>query len=347
MTGRVLVVDDVAGVAVVLARLLTDRGLEVRCVQAPQRGEDRRTGFEPLGGHRPGIAKKMAETVALRRLVRRWRPDVVHLHWASNAYLLRGCGRPLVVHAHGDDVRARVGLRRVIARAGLAGAVVLCSTPDIVDDAAALAGRPPRWLPNPLDPAVPAPDPAAAGRDGELFVFARAIESKGVDRIASILGEVRRRRPATVVTAVAHGERFDVLAPLVDRAVPEMPRVALWQLVAGHRVVLGQQRVGALGLSEVEAMAMALPVAAAVGAHPAAVRPPVLDGTVDAVAGGLVALLDDPAAARRAGEEGRTWASRHHAPQAVASELLAVYDDLLTTTATASRRTPELLRRHR
>lgn len=84
----------------------------VRYADGPQevlayRGEMHRIALRPPFGP-PLLAAFAAEMAAtLRRAVRRWRPDVVHVHWwLPGAVIARlaGVDVPVVVHLHGTDV---------------------------------------------------------------------------------------------------------------------------------------------------------------------------------------------------------------------------------------------------
>ena len=103
---------------------------------APQRGrwvrdqveEIRRLGIEvEVFGFPPGSSHYVPATLRLRRLLRRERFDLVHVHYGLTAWcgLLAGA-RPLVVTFHGTDVRHPVVgplSRRLAPRADLVAAV--------------------------------------------------------------------------------------------------------------------------------------------------------------------------------------------------------------------------------
>ena len=84
-----------------------------------------------------------ATTAQLRDL----RADVLHVHYATAAISMLRSGIPLVVHAHGTDVRSPARLQRAMLspvwrEAGLR----LVSTPDLLD-----AVPDSFYLPNPID----------------------------------------------------------------------------------------------------------------------------------------------------------------------------------------------------
>src|SRR3990170_804339 len=105
--------------------------------------------FSPPGP--PPLRILLASTTAAG--IRRERPDLVHVHYATQGFVGPMAGRPYVLHCHGTDVRGVAPgsprgryLGVVMRRAAL----VLVSTPDLLDDAARLVADP-VYLPNPID----------------------------------------------------------------------------------------------------------------------------------------------------------------------------------------------------
>jgi glycosyltransferase involved in cell wall biosynthesis len=129
--------------------------------------------YNLLGWKRSFRLKNWAVGMRLRRLCRRFRPDVVHVHWVDHrAYQCLFAGlRPLVLSVWGSDVNhlfrpnADPRYRRCIGEA-LAGADrVLADTPEMEEKCSALAGRAVRveLLPYGIDTRRFAPrDPEAA-----------------------------------------------------------------------------------------------------------------------------------------------------------------------------------------
>lgn len=90
------------------------------------RGEMHRIALRPIGP--PLVSSMMWQMAqALRRAVKKWRPDVVHVHWWMPGAIIARLARidvPVVVHLHGTDVsvvEGRPGLRP-LARWALEGA---------------------------------------------------------------------------------------------------------------------------------------------------------------------------------------------------------------------------------
>lgn len=92
---RVVQVGDVAGVAGMLAELLPMTSVPFRQSGATSRVK---VFHAPL---------RLLEAVRVAQQVRSLEPDIVHVHWATNAIVGPLLGRPWVLHVHGTDVRGR------------------------------------------------------------------------------------------------------------------------------------------------------------------------------------------------------------------------------------------------
>ena len=110
--------------------------------------------------------------------------------------------------------------------------------------------------------------------------------------------------------------------------VPREAAAGLPSLIARHRIVVGQQLLGALGVADLEAMATGRPVVMYLRSDLDYGEPPPISNArgPEAVASAALSLLDDSAAASRLGEESWRWTDRHHRIESVVEQLLALYE---------------------
>lgn len=266
------------------------------------------------------------------------RPDVVHLHWARYAPFIDAGGIPLVVHVHGSDARFRGSslAGRLVARSLRRAAAVLVSTPDLLEHVPPGA----RYLPNPVDvgrfapgaEAHPSVGVAPVGGEGRpvVFLFARLTAIKGAEQLVAVASAIRSADPSIRVQAISGGT-FDAEAAAVGvELLAPRARDELVDVIRGADVVVGQQRLGILSLSELEAMSCARPVVMPLREDLYALRVPVVVAprTGD-VADACVALLADPRRRVDIGERARRYVSDHHGPAVVARQLVELYESLV------------------
>ncbi|MEZ5239758.1 MAG: glycosyltransferase family 4 protein [Microthrixaceae bacterium] len=316
----VVQVGDTAGVPELLAGASKALGVPTETFAPPPRKA--RAGTLRKAMTAPG------RLLDARRALAGFSPSVLHVHYATAAlwYLDR---HPLVVHCHGTDVRGVRGARRVLVDLVCARAdLVLVATPDLLGEVRPGA----RYLPNPVDTGLFAPVQDAdtsPGELGDVLVFAALSEVKGADGLIGAIGELKRRRDGLRITVIDHGPRVADAVEAGARVVRRRAQRELPELIGGHRVVIGQQFLVALGTAELQAMACARPVVGVVDTSlydGCGEPPPVLTARGPAAtAEAVLGLLDDPAEAVDLGARARDWVSTYHAVPVVAEQLVEHY----------------------
>jgi glycosyltransferase involved in cell wall biosynthesis len=269
----------------------------------------------------------LAEAVAIRRAIRVFDPDVLHLHWLvpqGVAALVGGRSRPWVVTTHGGDLYGLRGRgwaaleRAVIKRASAATAVNADMTRRL-----SRLGNPPagiHTLPMGVDAdAVRAACAGVAAVPGRLMFAGRLVEKKGVQ----VLLEALTRLPADLewsldvvgdgpmratleAEATAHG-----MPVTFHGQIPQLELAAQWgrcQIAVLPSVAATTGDQDGLPVTLLEAMAAGKPaVASAIPGITEAVEddingvlvPP---GDADALATALTDLLTDPERRVRIGQ---------------------------------------------
>jgi glycosyltransferase involved in cell wall biosynthesis len=262
--------------------------------------------------------------------------DVVHIHWASYGMLGLASRIPFIVHCHGSDVRKRLQ-RRVFRRALTPilrrAAAVLCMTPDLL--AVVQSVRPDaRLLPAPVDTdtfaPVCRPEPSGTSR---ILLLTRLDPIKGVDTAFEGMSRFVQRHPEVRVRVLdwgqrrthyrhLHGDKFEF--------VPPVPPEEVAGLIHWADAIIGQFGVGALGLSELQAMSCAKPVIASFQYSDAYSNPPpIFDAqTPWEIDTQLETLLTQPDLAAARGREARRWVIEEHDKRVLAARLELIYSEV-------------------
>ena len=220
---RLLQVGDVAAVAADLTKALeSNTDWEVRNLDVPELAAGShivlRSAAWPV---------RAAETWwSIRRQLRASPPSLVHLHWARYAPLVATSDIPLVVHAHGSDVRDRGSTcsGRLVDRRLRRAALVIASTPDLLDH------LPPGavYLPNPIDVDVFGSDGTVEPDPARVLIFAKLTTVKGADVILDAIRTIRRHRPDVSVVGFGGSPRYEATARALGISLlPQMQRPSL------------------------------------------------------------------------------------------------------------------------
>ncbi len=277
----------------------------------------------------PGRMLHMSRGVALES---RAHCDITHIHWASYGVLGLASRVPYVVHCHGLDVhyRAQHPLFRAILTPILRrAAAVLVITPDLLPAARSIRTDT-LFVPAAIDTERFAPCPSAPARPWTIFLFARLDPHKGAPTAVTALERFKARHPDARVLLIDYGPlSADYQRRFADRFefTPKMPPNRIRELIWQADVVVGQFFLGALGLSELQAMSCAKPVIVNYrypDAYPA--PPPILDAqTPEEIEAHLERLYHDRAMAQALGERARRWVLAHHHVDVLAKRLEAIY----------------------
>ena len=247
----------------------------------------------------------LAEAVAVRRLVRKHRPDVMHVHWIlpqGAVALVSARGIPWLVTTLGGDVYALKNpianrLKRMVVRRARA---VTTMNSDMRDRLVALGASTSTTHVMPMGADVDAVRAAADGiasENGRLLFVGRLVEKKGL----AVLIEALRMIPAGVtwsLDVVGDGplrSRLEVAADgLPVRFLGQLGRDELSRSLGASSVVVVPSVPAASG--DQDGLPVALLEAMAVGRPAVGSR---LSGIDDAIADGETGLLvppGDPAA---------------------------------------------------
>jgi glycosyltransferase involved in cell wall biosynthesis len=318
--------------------------------------------FDQLPGGRfrwlaalPRAAYSLAK---LWRIIRRERPVILHgvLLWAYifGAYLGRLCGVPFIVAGRRSlglfkaDKPHYLFLERMANRMT---DVFIANSEAVREDSTRRENIPPSKMiviHNGLDVSRFRADPAEElvgepllRRGPRVIVVSNLIYYKGHDVFFRAWKRVVERFPTAVALLVGDGARRDPLVRLAEELgiAPSVRflgvRSDVPALLAAADVFVHPSLQEGFSNAVLEAMAAGKAiVATAVGGNPEAIAdgetgllvPP---GDPDALARGIVRLLEDAEAARRMGERARALAIARHDIRAMARRYEAVYDGLL------------------
>jgi glycosyltransferase involved in cell wall biosynthesis len=302
---------------------------------------------------RPRPVRDLAAVAALRGLLRRAGPDIVHAHGlragafaAATLVPSRPSRRPaLVVTVHNAPPEGRAA-RAVYRALELACArradLLLCASADL----AARLRRRARGQVTEFDvPAPPAPRPTAAavtraraalGPPGRPAVLAvgRLAEQKGLDTLLAAARCWQNRDPVPVLAIAGEGPLAAGLASAAGRTGVDLAllgqRDDVPALLAAADVIAVPSRWEARSLVVQEAMRAGRPIVASrVGGIPALTGedaailvPP---GDAGRLAAAVLAVLDDPGRAARLAAAARDRAAALPGPDAAVAAVLAAY----------------------
>lgn len=286
------------------------------------------------------------EAIKLHRLVRQQQYDVIHVHYASIAYMTIITGLPYFLHCHGSDLRRDLSRPLIgdITRKAIRKAIkVFYVTPDLKSYLDLLRSDA-IFLPNPVDLKKFKPSSSIEQFIPRILCISKMESFKGVDRMIQIIERLWKIRPQIEVAIFNFGNSR-IADAFIEKhhgeprliLLPRIPHNKMPELIRSYLIIIGQQslEIGALGLSELEAMACGKPVVCTFNCPNAYPEPPPIINSNDLedAVDNIIHLLDDPSLCIRIGKEARNWVSKYHNIQKVIETLVDSYTEYIKTKA--------------
>jgi glycosyltransferase involved in cell wall biosynthesis len=263
------------------------------------------------------------------------RDVILHIHYLGNAVFFIFSKAKIVVHIHGSDIREpQTLIKKIINKIILRKSnIIFYSTPDI---ALYLRGfdKKASFLPSPIDPFF-LDSKISWSRTcvRRIFFYAALSHIKGADIVLGVLKEVKSRHPDIEICTLNFGEYYKQEDAKYFTQMRKMKRSDLLTQLLSTDIVVGQMRVGAIGVSELEALALGKPVFAKFCYDADYELPcPIINvNSAEMLLSSLDELINnwsnsqqDILAAQR-----REWVFKNHGRAHVAQRVLGVYKNLI------------------
>lgn len=263
-----------------------------------------------------------------RRLLGTLASDLLHVHFGTRLNgLAQRPRKPFVVHYHGTDIRTFYydpAQRANIQWGADNAAAVLYSTPDLKKHAEE-ARRDAIYLPNPVNLSEL---PKWAPADDPVIAFSSRWErSKGGTQQLDLLSDIRSALgPSVRLVGLDWGDGAAEARARGAELVPRMTKPSYLHWLSKAHCVVGQMS-GSLGMSELQALGIGVPVLAKLGDGYYPGPAPVLGAAGGNSLSDLTEAVADPlAAAERL--QPRAWIEKHHHPEAIVKNLAELYSRL-------------------
>lgn len=202
---------------------------------------------------------RFAHALLLRIKISLGSYDIIHVHYTTSALFFLGIKSRLVVHVHGSDVRDqdkskfRFLINKIVFKYS---DLIFYSTPDLkihLDkyEVTAIFAANPLDIENFNETQLPLLS---------IFIHASISQIKGATILIEAIKKIQYDYPGVKISYLGFGDTLDDIEKLKLNKMTKVKRENLKSLISSHGLILGQFKVGAIGMSELEALACNRPV---------------------------------------------------------------------------------------
>lgn len=331
---KVLHINDVSNVASNLVKGQRALGLDAEIFKI-SKGTALRKGlsraFLPVN--------KIRDAYRLKKYINANNFDVIHVHFATHAWMAQLAGVRYFLHIHGSDVRSylyRPVLKQMIVSAIKNAIKVFYVTPELKIHLQSI--RPDAiFLPNPINTDVFKPNGKGFSSSGQILCISKLDRYKGVENFLKTIELVWETRPDVTVGMFNFGNMVELANPFLTkykndsrlRLISRLPYDQMPALNGAYEIVLGHQdpEYGSLSCSELESMACEKPVVVQFLYPDAYPEPPPVSvsKTPEEACNKIIQLLDNPGQAASLGMAAREWVRKYHEQGLITKRLVDYY----------------------
>lgn len=288
------------------------------------------------------IAARILDIFRLSRRLHKENFDIVHVHYGTFVYLTLITKTPYFLHIHGTDVRKHIHwpLLGPIIKYGIRKAItVFYTTPDLKFMVEEI--RPDAiYLPNPIDTNSFSPNFEQTNKVVPvLFNINKIDHFKGTKEILRSIELVWHIHPNVKVKMFNFGNALEEARDFIDKfkndsrlsLIDPVPHREMITLIQSSTIILGQMETGALGVSELEAMACGKPIICKFCYSDEYIeKPPILNASSsEEILNHVIYLLNNPDIGIKLGNASRKWVVENFDLFVVTRKLLKVYNQHL------------------
>ena len=335
---KVLQINDVASVGTNLVAGLQSLGVDASLCNLTHGNKNK---LNPFLWYMAAPFVQLQEALQVRKMVIAGNYDFVHIHYGSHAWILFFINRPSFLHFHGSDIRRDYHwpvFKTIMDLGCRRAAKVIYATPDIAEDVKRIRADA-IFLPDPIDTDVFVPAVEENKRDEvTILCVSKMDRTKGMHILFPAIEQIWQRCPRAKVVLFGFGNNLDAAKGFFAKHAgnPNLvisPRVSRQEMInrmQSTSVIIGQLELGALGCSELEAMACGKPVVARFTYPQFYPEPPPVcsSSTPEEVCDQVIQLLDDDQLRKKVGLESRKWVMAYHDKKVVARKMLEIYQDV-------------------
>lgn len=253
---KIIFINDIASVSSTLKDTLEEQGHSIKIINIMPNNSNKSKALT--------IINRIKLVFLARKKIKEENPDILHINYTTSGIWFLDYPKRLFIHAHGSDVRLNKNdlIRRLINYAiFLKAEKIFYSTPDLLIYLKAHQEKI-KYIPNPINTNKYQCKQSHLEniKKIKILLFCAPTYVKGIDiSMAAIKILVQKNKNLI----------FDIFLPKEEQLlyhhkqinyISSVPQNTVCSLICNYDIIIGQFRLGSLGMSELQAMSCRKPV---------------------------------------------------------------------------------------
>lgn len=207
------------------------------------------------------LIERLFLIIKVRKKIKKDKPDILHIHYTtSGAFFLDFKGK-VICHAHGSDVRIKKYdyIRRILNNLIFKKAfMIIYATPDL-SDSFKIYKEKTIYLPNPIDTKIYTCKKNLQ-KNNKILLFSMPTTIKGIEVSSKALKHIAKKYPHIEIDVFDTSKSREIFEDSNISYINIVKQEDIPSLLCNYDIIVGQFKIGSLGMSELQAMSCSKPV---------------------------------------------------------------------------------------
>lgn len=307
---KVLVINNIANTSPGIIRAYEEIGISACLVEMPKRKVKTKK-----------LRHLIDTAIATIRLASECKKfDFVHVNYAYFGIIPILAKKEFIIHCHGSDLREKNRLKKITHASLNLSKRILYSTPDLIDHIPKKHHHKSFFAPNVIDTEIfkSLPQKNQVKKKYRIFCISKLDKTKGNSETEKALKELFKNPKIEKISIFNFGNSKEKnITKIKNKKLNKINKIShdkMSDLINDHDIIIGQNKIGAIGMSELESMSCGKPTLAYFKYHLFYSEDPPIIQTKNSqqIISEINNLIENPKKISIIGKASREWVIKNH-----------------------------------
>lgn len=207
------------------------------------------------------LIERLFLIIKVRKKIKKEKPDILHIHYTTSGVFFLDFKGKVICHAHGSDVRIKKHdyFRRVLNYLIFKKSfMIIYATPDLSQYFEVYKEKT-MYLPNPIDTKIYTCNKNTS-TSKKILLFSMPTTIKGIELSSKALKYIAKKHPDIEIDVFDTPKSREIFEDSNISYISIVKQEDIPSLICNYDIIVGQFKIGSLGMSELQAMSCSKPV---------------------------------------------------------------------------------------